>query len=161
MNIILPVMHKLGRRSRLAVFRFMTLVENTRFFTSCGDHPDGAGFTVLYRRQRLYFVLATRTQRWTTYTTKVSSNVFSTYDVSWSQQKGLSVHLNGAKVAESVKAEARGQVAIAGTTCSLAVGAREVTTSTFALMFLQVVYCHKDIADTIGIITGGGDGYGL
>ena len=101
-------------------FRFTTLEENTFIFSSCGDRSDGTGLAVYYSRQRLYAVVTTPTLRWTVYTRRVVTDETVTYAVSWSQQDGLAIYVNGDRDGKLKKPEARTKVS--ASTCDLVVG---------------------------------------
>ena len=133
-------------------FRFTTLVENTVIFSSCGDRSDGTGLAVYYNRQRLYAVVTTPTLRWTVYTRRVVTDETVTYAVSWSQQDGLAIYVNGDRDGKLKKPEARTKVS--ASTCDLVVGQTGSTFTVFVLELLQVVYLQKETIDKIGITTG-------
>lgn len=128
-------------------------MENSFIFTSCGDRSDGTGLTVYYSRQRLYAVVTTPTLRWTVYTRRVVTDETVTYSVSWSQQGGLALYVNGDRDGRLEKPETRTQVS--ASTCQLVVGQTGSTFSVFVLELLHVVYLQKETMDKMGITTGG------
>ena len=129
-------------------------MENTVIFSSCGDKSDSTGLAIYYSRQRLYAVVTTPTLRWTVYTRRVVTEETVTYALSWSQQKGLAIYVNGDRDGRLEKPEARTQVSLAST-CDLVVGQTGSTVTVFVLELLQVVYLQKETIDKIGITTGG------
>ena len=122
--------------------------------STCSDPSQSTGINVYYSRQRLYAVVSTRTQRWTVYTRRVTTTEFVTYSVSWSQQAGLSIYINGDRDGRLERPEARSPILSAATACDLVVGQTGDLFSVFVLELLQVVYVQKETIDQIGITTG-------
>lgn len=127
-------------------------MENTRILSTWCDESDGTGIKVYYSRQRLYTVVSTRTKRWMVFTSTVDTNGYHTYTISWSQQTGLSLYVNGDKNAEVRNPERReGRTS---TLCNLFIGQTGSLFSTFSLELVNIVYAPIDIVNVIGLTTG-------
>lgn len=134
--------------------RFLTLAENARVLSTWCNEIDATGIKVYYSRQRLYAVVSTPSARWMVFTSKVDSREYRTYTISWSQQTGLELYVNGERDNTLEKPEMRTLTSATLTNCSLVVGHISTSTFTFALELLHIVYVQKATLDSFGITTG-------
>ena len=136
------------------VHRFTGLTENSQIFSSCGTEDDKTGLSVYYSRKRLYAVVSTRSQRWTVYTRRVTTQEYVKYSMSWSQQQGLAIYVNGDRDQSEKKPTSRGQALNASSNCDLLIGQTGGVFSTFVLELINIVYLHQETINEIGITTG-------
>ncbi|GFN75653.1 von Willebrand factor d and egf domain-containing protein, partial [Plakobranchus ocellatus] len=140
--------------------KFMELVEGGYLFSSCGDEPDSAGIAVYYKRERLYFVVSTRSVEWLTYvTTKDAFDIpdkFYDIDISWSAQSGLLIFIDNDMVSQKKMGALRRQIVTTPRECDFLVGLPQTGNSLmkFELIIINIIYAERKIVDNFKIPTG-------
>lgn len=135
---------------------FKTLTEDTVIFNSagCDQVAIGSGVTIFYRNERLGFRVSTQTFRYTSLITRVSTNRYYTYTMTWSKQLGLAVYVDGELEKTRKLPVDRHVILDDPTNCELVIGQVGNPVTTFYLELLHIVYLHKDSIDSVGITTG-------
>ncbi|XP_060579493.1 uncharacterized protein LOC132736386 isoform X3 [Ruditapes philippinarum] len=127
--------------------KFHKFEENTYFFTSGGQLPDGVGLAVIYRFGKIQFILTTVTQSWFINCGKnhVRPNQFHTIMVSWQVNIGLEVFVNNILI-EATKVPLPHQSALVNAT-TVYIGKQPSTTIKvdFVLQIVTIWYVHVDI----------------
>ncbi|CAG5116409.1 unnamed protein product, partial [Candidula unifasciata] len=83
--------------------KVLNLKEGMYIFTSGGDEKDNYGVAMFYRYGKFFLTVSTHMQEWTVFTDKIVVNVSVSVQFSWSIQFGLSLYLDGIKVATSTR----------------------------------------------------------
>ncbi|RUS80661.1 hypothetical protein EGW08_011565, partial [Elysia chlorotica] len=137
--------------------KFTELVEGGYLFTNCADDPDAAGIAVYYERQRMYFILSTKSVEWVTYVeqNQFNEDKFYNFEITWSAQLGLRVFIDSNIAGQEVTGETRlGMVSTKQ--CDFKLGEQQTgyTNLGFQLVFINFIYADKKIVDTFGVPTG-------
>ena len=127
--------------------KFDRFEENTYFFTSGGQLPDGVGLAVIYRFGKIQFILTTVTQSWFINCGKnqVRPNQFHTIMVSWQMNIGLEVFVNNVLI-EATKVPLPHQSVLVNAT-TVYIGKQPSTSVKvdFTLQLVTIWYVHIDI----------------
>lgn len=121
--------------------------ENTYFFTSGGQLPDGVGIAVIYRFGRIQFILTTNTSSWFISVTKnhFKPNQYYNITISWNLTIGLEVFVNNILI-DSNKVPDNHQTALLNAT-TIYIGKQPDTSVKveFVLNVVTIWYVHIDI----------------
>lgn len=126
---------------------FRKYAENTYFFTSGGQLPDGVGLAVVYRFGKIHFILTTTTQSWFINCKKneIPPNKYHTIMLSWQLATGLEVFVNNILVEASKVPDPHQSALMNATTVYFG---KQPTTSVkvdFILQTITIWYVHVDI----------------
>ncbi|XP_035829885.1 uncharacterized protein LOC106014199 isoform X2 [Aplysia californica] len=136
--------------------KFTKLVQNGYLFTSCGVEQDGAGLSIYYRHDKLFFTVTTRTLQWRGYLRDVGTDAYHSYEVSWSAQTGLKVFVDNTLSLIKDKARDRRNPVVNPNTCPWKVGMTRTGTALlhFELEIIHLVYAEKEVVNELGIVIG-------
>lgn len=120
-------------------------------FSSGGDEKDNYGVAMYYRYGRFLLTVSSPRQEWTVLTDKILVNVSVNVQYTWSIQFGLSLYLDGIKVASTARPLSR--AVAARSTYSFYLGRSTRSSSTvYAAIVIEgwkVVYACKEIDDAV------------
>ena len=113
---------------------------------------DGTGVKIYLDNKRLYARVTTQSSRWLVYTPHVGAGEWITYSVSWSQQLGLTIYVNGDRDRSMERPE--DITLVQASDCPLVIGQMTSLYPGFWLDLIQVVYLHQESINDLGITTG-------
>ena len=118
-------------------------------FSNGGERKENYGVAMYYRYNRFYLTISTENKEWTVFTNKISINVAVRIEISWSVQYGLSLYLDGNKVAHTTHHIIRTGTIIRSTDFFIGWQIKLNIFSKITISGWNVVYAHKEIDRTV------------